>query len=67
MDLHTSSEGKLIESISQNSGMKLKATAGLLLGKPLLARSLTETGGYADAISLFGFMLLRVCGAAIYR
>lgn len=41
MDLHTSSEGlnagkKLIESISQNSGIRLKATA---LGKPLVTQS----------------------------
>lgn len=61
MDLHTSSEslnasGKLIESISQKSGIKLRATATLRLGKPLLTHSLTEAGGYTVALSLFVFL-----------
>lgn len=63
MDLHTSSEGlnagkKLIESISQNSGIRLKATA---LGKPLLTHSLTEAGGYTDALACLVFLGLPVC------
>lgn len=49
MDLHTSFEGlntggKQIESMSQNSRIKLKATATLHLGNPLLAQSHRDWG-----------------------